>query len=188
MEIMKKIYFMLAMLVALSAATSGQTRINAGGGYFGHTASHPGIVLELEFEKMYTEKASLPLRLDAGFYSHPRNHNGLFIDISYGFRRYFRSGLFLEESIGIGVLQSILNSDGVYQVDDNGNVSDASRFNPLDLMPSITLGIGYNLAKDGERQTLVWFRPKIFWQYPHKTSSTFTPAVQAGFTHTIKTR
>jgi len=182
---MKKLYCTLTVLIALSGASHAQTNMNIGGGYFGHTLTHPGIVLEFELEKMFSEKASMPLRLDAGFYSHPRNHYGLFVDLNFGFRRYFKSGLFLEESIGIGVLEAIINSDGVYSVDDNGNVSEASRFNPPDLVPSITLGIGYNLTKNSGRQNLVWFRPKIYWQYPHKTSSTFNPAIQVGFTHTI---
>lgn len=185
---MKKIYFILIMLAVIFTVSKAQTRTNIGGGYFGHTLTHPGIVLEFELEKLFSEKASLPLRLDAGFYSHLRNHYGLFIDLSFGFRRYFKSGLFLEESIGIGVLEAIINSDGVYNVDDNGNVTEASRFNPPDLMPSITLGIGYNLTKNSGTMNLVWFRPKIYWQYPHKTSSTFNPAVQVGFTHTIKNK
>ena len=185
---MKKIYLTIIMLTAIIAASKGQTRINAGGGYFGHTATHPGIVLEYEIERMYSEKASLPLRIDAGFYSHPRNHFGFFADVSLGFRRYFKSGLFLEESIGIGVLETAINSDGVYSVDDNGKVTGVSRFNPPDLMPSLTLGIGYNLTKSSGTQNLLWFRPKIYWQYPHKTSSTFNPAIQLGFTHTINTK
>ena len=185
---MKKIYLTIIMLTAIITSSKAQTRINIGGGYFGQTATHPGIVLEYEMERMYSEKASLPVRFDAGFYSHPRNHYGIFADVSIGFRRYFKSGLFLEESIGIGVLETAINSDGIYSVDDNGNVTEVSGFNPPDLMPSITLGIGYNLTKGSSTQNLLWFRPKIYWQYPHKTSSTFNPAIQLGFTHTIKTK
>ena len=37
-----------------------------------------------------------------------------FLDVNAGFRKYFNSGLFLEESIGVGILQSFLHSDGVF--------------------------------------------------------------------------
>ena len=182
---MKKIFLISILLVSLFSVTYSQTNLNIGGGYFGHTVTHPGVVVEFELEKMYSEKASIPIRMDMGFYSHPRNHNGLFLDLNIGFRRYYKSGLFLEESIGVGVLQRILNADGVFEVDAEGNVTEVSRFDAPDFMPSLTLGIGYNLTKNKETQNLIWLRPKIFWQYPHKTSSTFNPAVQVGFTHEL---
>ena len=182
---LKKIFWLSVLIISKFSISFAQTNLNVGGGYFGHTITHPGVVLEFEIEKRYSEKASLPLRVDLGFYSHPRNHYGLFLDFNFGFRQYFKSGLFLEESIGIGILETILNSDGVYEVDQEGTVSKASRFNEPDLMPSITFGIGYNLTKGSEKQNLIWLRPKIFWQYPHKTTSTFNPALQFGFTHQL---
>lgn len=182
---MKKIFWLSIFIISFLGTTEAQTNINIGAGYFGHTVTHPGVVLEFEIEKMYSEKASLPIRVDLGFYSHPRNHNGLFLDINAGFRQYFKSGFFLEESIGIGVLGSILNSDGVYKVNDEDEILEASRFNKPDLIPSITFGIGYNLSKQSNKQSLIWLRPKIFWQYPHKTTSTFNPVIQFGFTHTL---
>ena len=187
---MKKIYFLLVALVIISVSPeiTAQTNINVGGGYFGHTVTHPGVVFELERERMFSENASLPVRLDLGFYVHPRNHTGLFLDLNFGFRRYFKSGLFLEESVGIGILQSFLHSDAVYQVDEGGRVSEASRAYSPDFMPSLTLGIGYNLTKGAGTQNLIWLRPKLYWQVPHKTTATFHPALQLGFTHTIKVK
>jgi hypothetical protein len=135
--------------------------------------------------KRYIPNLTLPLRVDFGLFNHTRNHTGIFLDVNYGFRRKFKSGLFLEESIGVGVLQSILNSDGVYEVNDEGEVSDGSRLTTLDFMPSVTLGIGYDVSKDTENQNLIWFRPKLYWQLPHKTTSTYNFALQFGFTHTF---
>ena len=163
--------------------SSANAQLNFGAGYFGQTVTHPGIVLEMEYETYKSSTMSLPFRVDLGFYSHPRNHMGLFLDINYGFRRYFDSGLFLEESIGIGVLGSALN-DAVFKVDENGIVSEGSKLNPPQLMPSLTLGIGYNLTNKNENSmNLIWLRPKISWQIPHKTTASFSPALQIGFTH-----
>jgi hypothetical protein len=181
---MKKI--LLSIIIGLSfSSLHAQSRLNMGGGYFGQTITHPGIVFEIEYETNVSTNMSLPLRLDLGFYHHPRNHDGLFFDVNYGLRRYFKSGLFLEESIGIGVLGSAINTN-VFSVDHNGIVSEGSKLNPLQFMPSLTLGIGYNLSnKNKESLNLIWLRPKILWQYPHKTTASFSPAIQIGFTHQI---
>ena len=186
---MKTTIIIFACTLALAASSyAQQTRINAGGGYFGQTLTHPGIVLEIEAERAFSEKATLPVRLDLGFYSHPRNHSGLFLDVNYGFRRYFKSGFYLEESIGFGILETFLSSDGTYEVNENGTVTEVSPANPPDFMPSITLGLGYDLTKGAENRNLIWIRPKLYWQFPHKTSSQYMVALQVGFTHTIKTK
>jgi len=185
---MKKINYIAAILIACSSLAFAQTRVNVGGGYFGQTLSYPGIVLEAELEKMFSENASIPIRADLGFYVHPRSQYGLFFDLNAGFRKYFNSGLFVEESIGVGILQAFLNSDGVYEVDDEGVVSEGSRSVPMDFMPSLTLGIGYNLTQGSGTQNLIWMRPKIFWQIPYKTQSAYNFALQIGFTHTIRSK
>jgi hypothetical protein len=185
---MKKTNYIAAILIACSSLAFSQTRVNVGGGYFGHTLSYPGIVLEAELEKMFSEKASIPVRADLGFYVHPRSQYGLFLDLNAGFRKYFNSGLFVEESIGAGILQAFLNSDDVYEVDDEGVVSEGSVRIPIDFMPSLTLGIGYNLTQGSGQQNLIWMRPKIFWQIPYKTQSAYNFALQVGFTHTIHSK
>ncbi len=178
---MYKIFSIFIALLAFLPAIQAQTNLNVGAGYFGHFATHPGVVLEGEMETMYSEKASLPLRVDLGFYSHPRYHDGIFLEVNYGFRRYFKSGLYLEESIGLGLLQTRINSDAVYNVDESGKATETGRFYAPDIMPSLTLGIGYQLSE----QNQIWFRPKLFWQYPHKTSSNYHVAIQLGFSHQL---
>ncbi|MCB0637649.1 MAG: hypothetical protein KDC54_13560, partial [Lewinella sp.] len=139
------------LLLVWSMGIMAQSNRNLGLGYFGHTITYPGAVLEMEFEQVHSASAASPLRINLGYYQHARSHNGLFLDINYGFRHYTRSGFFLEESIGVGILQTILNGeDGVFQVDDEGNVSKGSRFNQPDFMPSITLGLGYNVGRKQE--------------------------------------
>jgi hypothetical protein len=185
---MKKFHYIAIALISISSLAFGQTRINVGGGYFGHTLTYPGIVLEAEVEKMFGKNASIPLRADLGLYVHPRNQYGLFFDLNAGFRQYFKSGLFVEESIGAGFLQTFLHSDGVYEINDEGLVTEVSRSIPMDFMPSLTLGVGFNLTQRSGKQNLIWVRPKLFWQIPHKSLSTYNFALQFGFTHTIKSK
>jgi hypothetical protein len=185
---MKKQYIICLIILALFSGLQAQINYNLGVGYFGQTLTHPGVVLEAEIEYKYSEVASIPLRLDVGFFVHPRNQTGLFLDLNTGMRRYFKSGLFLEESIGIGILQSFIHSEGVFKVDESGSVTEASRANPVDFMPSLTLGIGYNLTRHSGKQNLIWLRPKVYWQLPHKMKSTYNFALQVGYTHTIKSK
>jgi len=181
---MKKL-IMISIILVSFCTVNGQSIKNLGAGYFGNTVSYPGIVIQYELEHSYTSKASLPLQISTGFYIHPRYNTGIFADVKYGFRRYFKSGLFLEEAIGAGVLTTFINSDEVYQVDQEGNVSEASRYAATDFMPSLTLGVGYNLSKDPEKRSLIWMRPALFWQYPHKTSSMYSGSLSIGYTRSL---
>jgi len=185
---MKKIYITIVGIIVAITGLSAQTNVNIGGGYFGKHGTYPGLVIEAELEHMFSEQASLPIRLDAGFSVQPRQSTGIFLDLNAGFRRYFKSGFFLEESVGIGVLETFLQSDAVYKVDDSGIPSETSRANPLQFMPSLTLGLGYNLTQGSGKQNLIWLRPKVYWEVPHWELSTYSFALQIGFTHTISTR
>lgn len=182
---MKARYFAIAVFTLFSITIRAQTYLNVGGGYFGQTLTHPGVVLEFELEHSYSERASLPIRFDLGTFVHPRSHYGLFFDANLGFRYYFKSGWFVEEGIGAGVFQSWLHSDQVYEVDDAGSVTETSRINPPDFMPSLTLGLGFNLTRDSGKRNLIWLRPKVYWQVPHKTTSTYNFALQVGYTRTL---
>jgi hypothetical protein len=185
---MKRTYIVIILIVAGFSSAIGQSKFNIGGGYFGHTASYPGIVIEAEWESIVTEKASIPLRVDLGMYFHKRYHTGVFADVNYGFRQYLKSGFYLEESVGVGVLMSFLSNDATYEVTDAGEVNEISGFSTVDFMPSITLGVGYNVTKNRDVANYVWLRPKLFWQYPHKTTSTYNAAVQVGYTHTLSSK
>ena len=65
---MKKIYITIIGIFMATAGLYAQTNLNIGAGYFGKHASYPGLVLEAEMEQMFSEKVSVPLRLDMGFY------------------------------------------------------------------------------------------------------------------------
>ena len=181
----------IILTITLGAAIIGlqaQKNLNVGGGYFGHTLTHPGIVMDLELEHMFTKGASLPLYASLGAYVHPRNHYGAFVEVGTGFRQYFSSGLFFEERVGIGMLQTWLNSDAVYHVDESGQVRNASRINQADFMPSVSIGLGYDLSHRKDGKNLIWIRPKLYFQMPYKTMTNYHLALQLGFTRTLKGR
>ncbi len=90
--------------VAQSQQTeSSSPKLRVGGAYVGENFVRPGFVMEFEYEKIYTPFFSLPLRANLG-YQVNKDYHAFFLDVHKGFRKYFRSGLFLEQSVGAGLI------------------------------------------------------------------------------------
>jgi len=174
---MKKFVIITLVLVAAAMTSKAQTNIRLGGGYFGKTLTYPGVVLDVELEEQVSEKQSMVLRMDLGYFVHKRAFHGLFMDVGYGFRRIFKSGLYLEQLIGVGGLQTFLNADEVYEAGPDGTIKTGNRWGNLDFSPSFQPGVGFHFPG----KSSVWIRPKLFWQIPHKTSSAYNVALQVGY-------
>jgi hypothetical protein len=127
----------------------------------------------------------LVLSLTIGGYVHRRNHTGLFSEVQLGQRFNFRSGLLLEQYIGLGYLHAFLNGGNVYQVSDNGSVGKIANKGRSHLMPSLSLGLGWNVARSQQLPLLLFVRPKAFWQYPFNGYALPHIALQAGVTKVI---
>lgn len=184
---MKKILIILAIAIGIQSQLAAQTRLNAGIGYYGENAIHPGLVLEFELEKTHSALFSLPLRGNLGYHSNPDYH-AFSIDIHKGFRKYFDSGLFLEQSLGVGVIAKSYKVDTHWYYDQF--LSPVMHGGGLvwGFMPSVTLGAGYNLAKEKEGARLLWIRPKIYWDLGSRGLELPYFAMQIGYTHTFKTK
>lgn len=183
-----KTALILLVIIASRLSTTAQTNFNYGGGYFGETITYPGIIVELEREKFHADYFSTPVKLNIGFYNHPRSHNALFLDIHEGFRRYSKTKKwYFEQSVGFGIMLSFYNED-VWHVDDQGNVTTVSKFANLDYMPSITFGVGYNLTPNKNSSNFLWLRPKVFWQIPFNSLALPHLAIQLGYTRTFKSK
>lgn len=182
-----KVVVTIIFIVLMLRNIYGQVKnLSLAAGYFGEVITYPGLVAEIEKEKIFLNKLSSFTRIDLGFYTHPRSHNAVFLDFNRGFRRYAGNGLFFEQSIGVGTLTSFYNEE-VWHIDDKGNAIKVSRFGNFSFMPSVTLGIGYSFRNSMERQKLIWLRPKIFWQIPYNNSALPHLALQVGYTFTLKT-
>ncbi|MFC2090362.1 hypothetical protein ACFLT1_06255 [Bacteroidota bacterium] len=181
---MKKAIFYMIILTTVSLQSNAQKLLNGGLGYFGETGVYPGVVLELEYEQFRSESLSTFSRANVGYYAHPRSHSAVFADIHQGLRRSFSSGIVLESSIGLGVMFSFYNEE-VYKLAESGEFEETSRIAKPDLMPSFTLGLGYDFSGDREKRRMAWVRPKMFWQYPYNTLAFPHLSLQIGYTHTF---
>jgi len=183
---MKRIISILAIVAGFHLAAEAQTHLNAGIGYYGENVSHPGAVLEFEYEPFFAESFSLPLRGDIGFHVNP-DYNAYTIDIHKGFRKYFKPGLFLEQSVGVGVIAKVIRGNYWYW-DEYNNAVPHGNTTVWGFMPSVTVGAGYNLSKDKEGSDLIWIRPKLYWDLGFRGLYLPYWALQIGFTHTFKTK
>lgn len=181
---MKRTVLLLIILAGITCQLKAQSLINVSAGYFGETGVYPGVVLELEHENYRSKQFSTTSSLDLGYYNHPRVHGAFFLDIHKGLRRTTSSGIMLESNLGLGVMFSYFNEE-VYTMTEAGLFEETSRMANPDLMPSITLGLGYDFSNDRALRRMVWVRPKIFWQFPYNQLVLPHLSLQIGYTHTL---
>lgn len=186
MEHIKRIVLSIILLAGVAAFSHAQSHLSAGIGYFGENGINPGVVLEFEFEKMHSEKFSLPLRTDLGIYF-KEDYSAFFLDIHKGFRTYFKSGLFLEQSIGVGLVGKNYQTNYWY-IDKYANNVPHGNGTVLGFMPSVTFGIGYDISREKDGKNLIWLRPKVYWDLGFRGIYLPYSAIQVGYTHTFKTK
>lgn len=184
---MKRIILIMMITAGIGSLSRGQSTLNAGLGYLMPNNGKFGMVVEFEYEKYFSESFSLPLRADLGYYNTP-DYYTLFLEVHKGFRQYFKSGFFAEQSLGIGVLSNFYTIESIWYYDEFGNVTRYNDGLNLGIMPSVTIGGGYNLMHGKGTQNLLWIRPKVFWNLGFRSLNTPYFALQVGYSHTFKTR
>lgn len=181
-------YFVLfCILVAGPGQGRAQKQINLGAGYFGAGRSAPGLVLALELEPFQSESFSSPTRLNLGYFKDP-DYGVAFLDLHKGFRKYFRSGLYLEQSVGIGLMATYYDVENLYYFDRYRNSIRFKEGANISVMPSVDLGIGYLLGDTQTSQNRIWIRPRIYWNLGFRNLAFPYAAIQAGFSHTLNAR
>ena len=153
-------------------------------GYLGETITHPGAIAGIEYDKPLSERFSLPLAANVGFYHHKRNHTATFAVASAGLRLHFCKRLFLTGQVGVGPMLSWNNSDlGVFSVDESGNISQESNLAGLDLLVSATPEIGFKTSKDPAKQDHIWIRSRAFWQFHVNNRPMLHANLEIGYTY-----
>ena len=182
-----KMIFLYFLAISISYSGNTQSQFNLGIGYYGDAVTQPGVIVEFEIEKFFSDDFSLPLRADFGFYTNP-DYNALFLDVHKGWRKYFDSGLYIEQSLGLGVLGIYYDVESIYYVDKYLSVIRYNDGINLGISPSVTAGVGYNITRKKEASNFIWLRPKVYWNLGFRSLHLPYFALQAGFTHNLKTK
>ena len=176
----------IATIVFICLTTSGfaQLKLNIGAGYYSENFNAHGAKIEFEIERPANEFLSATIRTNLGFFANS-DYTALFLDEQLGFRRSFKTGLFFEQSIGIGVFSKSY-SKHMFYYDKHMNSIPHGNKQVWSFMPSVSIGVGTNLTVKKEKQNLIWLRPKLYWDLGLRGLERPFTAVQLGYTHTFK--
>ena len=144
--------------------------------YAGELLTHPGAAVGLTRVLAFSHtwsgfRHALVVTPEVGFYEHPRNHVGAFIDVALGWQLSHRSGARFTAQAGAGYLHTWL-AGPVYTVDDAGvhEVHDAGRPH---LMLALPIEFGWRVPANRERWLSPFLRLMPFARYPY--NGTFLP-------------
>lgn len=182
---MKQLILISILLIAISSSTKAQREFKLGIGYFGDNVILPGALLQFEYEKYASESFSMPIQANLVYHAHPDFHSFM-IDINKGFRKYFNNDYFIEQSLGIGVAAKNFHEQSYWYMDQREAVYIHGNKTVFGLMPSVTLGLGYDLSKAKDHSSLLWVRPKIFWDLGYRPLHLPNAALQIGYSLTLK--
>ncbi|MEZ4850879.1 MAG: hypothetical protein R3B93_20125 [Bacteroidia bacterium] len=180
-----KLHFLIILSLLLSLPFGGysQNRMSLEVGYYGNRISQPGATIGFEYDKSFTGDFSSPLRLNIGFFKGPE-YNVLFLEVHKGFRKKMDSGLFLEQSIGVGAVANFFTLESMWYSDPvSGSIFRYKEGANWGISPSVTVGAGYS-PKNSPHS--FWIRPKVYWNFFIRGLQHPYGALQIGYSYTFK--
>lgn len=137
---------------------------------------HPGIQLGAEFEWKRGEHFRLYPSLNVGYMFHKNLFQGVYANLEIGWDFKTSIGLNLKSKIGAGYLQTYATQQE-FQFEKGEYTSRSDKGNAR-IMPSISLGIGYDLRKNDPHS------PEIFMLYQAWLEFPYSPGFIPIMTHT----
>jgi hypothetical protein len=186
MKYLSHLAIILGVTLFMGIKGSAQSKYNLGLGYFAESTISPGLVIELERERFHSDQLSIPIQLDLlGFLN--KEYNALAVELKTGYRKYFNSGLFIEQNIGVGYQFTKYKSDMWYIDKYAFSVPHGNTLIPW-FAASTSVGLGYNLSHKEGTQHLIWLRPKLIWLPGFRGIELPYHAFQIGYTFNIKNK
>ena len=146
-------------LIAICSFTQAQHNYRLGASAGIIQFADPNLDFSIEISKQLNESMSIFNRADLGFAYRYEDYFTASFGITRGYRLMLTDVLFLEQSLGLGLMKSFYNED-VWHVKDNRSRRYIPGSANLDLCPSIEAAMGFK-TKNG---SLLSIRPQVFWQ------------------------
>jgi hypothetical protein len=153
--------------------------------YLGEMLTHPGVSVGYERYLGNDSRFQVFLRANLGFYHHYRNNNTFMLSLESGFRRNFRSGIFLEQSLGVGYFYRQTHGDGQFAVNEDGSIVEKNSLGSCFLPFLANVGIGYHFQTK-RAQISPFIRPNFYWKMPFNETPNMQMAVMAGILYGFK--
>lgn len=157
---------------------------------FFNTPVHPGVQAGTEFRWKEGNRFALYPTLNLGYMFHRKLFQGIYANVELAFDVKTGFGLNIKSRLGLGYLHTFTTQQE-YQFSDGRYVQKADKGNPR-LMPSFTVGLGYQLSPGNDESPEIFVLYKSWIEYPY--SPGFIPLmthtdIHLGVTfHPFKTR
>ncbi len=119
------------------------------------------------------------LALNLNYYHHRGFHNNLYLTAEWIYRKIKTKGFFPEYSAGAGFSRTFLNSP-VYEVADNGTVSEIKHIGYNYALITAGAGIGFDLYARTGVPLQVFTKMDIIAMFPYNNVIYFRPVMEAG--------
>jgi hypothetical protein len=126
---------------------------------------HPGVQVGTEFEGRLKNHLRLYPSISLGYVFHKKLYQGLYANAEIGLDYKSGFGLNIKTKLGFGYLHTFTTQQE-YQFNGSNYVSKADRGNAR-IMPSFTIGFGYDLQKNNPKSTEVFFLYQSWIEYPY---------------------
>lgn len=130
-----------------------------------NTPVHPGLQAGTEFRWKEGRRFSLYPTVNLGYMFHRKLFQGLYVNVEVAFDVKTGFGLNLKSRLGLGYLHTF-NTQQEYQFSDGIYESKADKGNSR-LMPSFTIGLGYNVNPGNTESPEVFVLYKSWIEYPY---------------------
>ncbi len=132
---------------------------------FFNTPVHPGLQAGTQFRWKEGRHFSLYPTVNLGYMFHRKLFQGLYVNIEVAFDVKTGFGLNLKSGLGLGYLHTF-NTQQEFQFSDGVYESKADKGNSR-LMPSFTIGLGYNVKTGNAESAEVFVLYKSWIEYPY---------------------
>ena len=126
---------------------------------------HPGVQLGTEFHWKESKHFRLYPRINIGYMFHQNLFQGVYGNLELGIDYKFNFGLNVKTALGVGYLHTF-STRQEYQFKNGRYQAGADKGNSR-VMPSLSLGLGYNLKPHSHTSTEVFVLYQSWIEYPY---------------------
>ncbi|MFC5409734.1 hypothetical protein ACFPMF_10475 [Larkinella bovis] len=159
--------------------------------YFGETVTHYGAKVGYELPLRTTQLREATVRKEFLFvpglaaYRHPHNHTGVIVSPELAYRRTGRRGGFYEIAVAPSYFRYFL-AGTTYEVDESGSFRKVPLAGRSAFLPTISLGLGKDLAIRRSRPIAWYARLNVMQQRPYNASTLLRFGLEAGIIKPLK--
>ena len=150
-----------------------------------HPETFSGVFTEIEHSNVHNPNFNTVSRLALGYRIQSEQHKAATLEVHRGFQVHFGKRFYAEQIVGLGIMYSFYSERYWYENNWYNLIYTGSKARTFDVMPSVSVGLGYRFGEETLQNNHVWIRPKVFWQLPSNNPSNPNFTMQVGYSRSI---